>query len=793
MGAGLNSAHNQIGTAIRRNDAALEKARTGIIDSIGAYYSLKAAIGAPVRAAAEFETVLEDIGQKSDVPVEKLGELGDKIKQVARDTNQGAMQIGAAVDALAGRGADLDVALTAADPIGRAAVAYRAATDDLAAASWAAVDNLKVPASQIEIALDAMAQAGKDGAFELRDMATYFPSLGAAYQGLGQQGVGAVADLASALQVVRKGTGDASTAATNLQNVLQKIYAPATVKKFGDAGVDIFKEMDAAAKRGLTPIEAIAEITDRTLNGDLSKMGNLFEDAQVQAGLRSLIQGMEEYRDIRAKAMSAEGVLDADYERRIRTAQGAQDRWNASVQDLNITFGTALLPVLNDLLDGIVPVIGAVGEWTAANPKLAAGLATVVGGLIAFRGALAALRFVGLLGKGGALSSISFGLKAVSLSVSPVVAGLGKIRASMMAFSAVTAIGGPGAALSMIGRAALGLLNPLRLVSLAIRGVGMAFAMNPIGASVAAIGAAVYLLYRNWAGFKEWFGRLWGSVKTYFTGFGNFVAGVFTLDLGRALGGIKDMWDGAIGFFKTVLEGIGGIFTATWTDIIAPILDQFGLLDPIKTAWEGLKSFFAPTLTFISDKFTAAWRVIKPIIDGLTWVVNNGAKVEEAVGRFGDRASGFFTGRREGETAEEEWQRRVHGAPQARAVGGSFRPGPLVVGERGAEALFANRGGFIATNRQLNRMAGAVAQIGALGAALGATPAAALPLDDILPGNQRGAAIATAPAIPTQPQISVGGITIISSPGQSPRQIADEVLRELDRRARGALYDVGGF
>ncbi|WP_223641524.1 phage tail tape measure protein, partial [Rhodobacter sp. TJ_12] len=218
--------------------------------------------------------------------------------------------------ALAGRGANLDVAMAAAEPINRAATAYRASAEDLAAASWAAVDNLKVPANQIATALDMMAQAGKEGAFELKDMATYFPSLGAAYQGLGQSGTGAVADLAAALQVVRKGTGDASTAATNLANVLQKIYAPGTVKKFAEQGVDIFAEMEAAAKRGLTPIEAIAELTNRTLNGDLSKLGNLFEDAQVQAGMRSLIQNMDEYRRIRQEATQASGVVDKDFERR---------------------------------------------------------------------------------------------------------------------------------------------------------------------------------------------------------------------------------------------------------------------------------------------------------------------------------------------------------------------------------------------------------------------------------------------------------------------------------------------
>lgn len=395
---------DRIAASQARTQVALDRARIGVMETIGTYYLLKDAVSAPIRAAAAFETQLEDIGQKAGIPAEKLGALGERIKSVARDTNQATSSIASAVDALVGRGADTDVAMAAAAPIGKAATAYRASTEDLASAAWAAVDNLKVPADQIGTALDMMAAAGKEGAFELRDQAQYFPALGAAYQALGQEGTDAVADLAAALQVVRKGTGDSSQAATNLANVMQKIYAPATVKKFGEKNIDIYKAMEKAAKRGLTPIEAIAEITEEALKGDLSKMGELFEDAQVQAGLRAIIQNKEEYRRIRDEALKAQGVVDADYDRRVKTAAGATERWKASIENLNISLGNAMLPVLNDVLDRIIPIIDKIGEWTSANPELAANIMTAVAALVAFKGALSVLSFVGLTGKAGALS-----------------------------------------------------------------------------------------------------------------------------------------------------------------------------------------------------------------------------------------------------------------------------------------------------------------------------------------------------------------------------------------------------
>lgn len=459
----------RIDAAMARNAAAMDRARLGVVDAIGAYYALDAAIGAPIRTAAAFETQLEDIAQKADLPVDRLGALGDRIKEISKATNTAASDIAAAVDSLVGRGADVETALTLATPIARAAVAYRASAEDMANASYAAVDNLKVPADQVGKAIDAMASAGKAGAFELRDMAQYFPSIGAAYQALGQDGVDAVADLAAAMQVVRKGTGDSASAATNLQNVLQKMRSPATVRAFKKMGVDLERELAGAAKRGLTPIEAIAEVTQKSLNGDLSKLGYLFEDAQAQAGIRSLILGMEEFKRIRDDAMKADGTVDADYAARVKTAQGAIDRWRASVERLQISLATALLPALNDTLDTIVPIIDKIGEWTAAHPELASNIVKVIGALTVLRGGFLALKLMGIVGQGGLLSMMASGFGAISGSAGLASGAIGRIgpaagRAAAAVEIATTKMSrafkcvslGPLAGLGLVGGAAVG-------------------------------------------------------------------------------------------------------------------------------------------------------------------------------------------------------------------------------------------------------------------------------------------------------------------------------------------------
>lgn len=745
---GLNKAASgsfgqRLGAAIENNNRALDAARGRLVDAVAGYYALKNAIGAPIKAAANFETQLEDIGQKVGMATDALPALGERIKAVARDTNQATTQIASAVDALAGRGASVDVALAAADPIGKAATAYRAATDDLAAASWAAVDNLKVPAGEIETALDMMAQAGKEGAFELRDMAQYFPALGAAYQGLGQKGVNAVGDLAAALQVVRKGTGDASTAATNLSNVLQKIYAPATVKKFKEAGINIRKEMEKAAKAGKTPIEAIADITNKALKGDLSKLGDLFEDAQVQAGMRALIQNMDEYRRIRERAQGAKGVVDEDFARRIRTAQGAMDRWNASIENISIRLGSTLLPVLNDVLDKVVPLIDRIGDWVALNPDLARTLVTAAAGLVAFKAATAALTFVGLLGRGGALSLLSIGFNTVGRSAIALFQGARGVVALQTALAAMSGVKYGGIAMAV---------DALKGMALAVPGVSaIGSALGAIGGALAALSApawgaiAVGVAAVAAAGALMW--KYWDRISSVVSG----VARALGEQLAPALEAARPVLNW--------LAPVGDAIAAGWSKASKAISDFAG--------WIG--SFFSREV--LSDEQKGQWelaghdaatRMIEAIkqafADLVAWAADLGSRIGSAIANASvaalegikARASSLLNSVTFGYAGTAMPANDNAAKPAAsghRARGGPVWPGgSFLVGEREPEVFTPKSAGNI-------------------------TPASHLGSGPITIGP-----------------INVSGVT---DPLEAARRARDMISDEINRLLRGAHADVG--
>jgi TP901 family phage tail tape measure protein len=422
------------------------------------------ALGRPLIAAIgdaqTYESVMTDIGQKADLSREASAQMGRNLLVAASKANQLPEALQQGVDVLAGFGLDPRQAVEMMTPIGRAATAYKAEIADLASASFAAHDNLKVPLEDTARMIDVMAQAGKSGAFEVKDMAAYFPTLTAAYQGLGQTGVAAGGDLSAALQIVRKGAGDSATAAGNLNNILQKITSPATVRAFKKMGVDLPNSLKKLYAEGKTPIEAISELTNKTLKGDLSKLGYLFEDAQVQQGLRPLIQNMEEYRRIRAEAMGAKGTTDTDFADRLNDSAEKTKRWTITSQRLSRTLGGMLMPTINALSDRASAFLERANAWAEANPQLAKGAAIAAG-------VLAALFLV--LG-GGAIA----------------IAGI------LAPFAALTFVAGAFniAMLPMIG-----------IVAAVIAGIAL-------------LAGAAYLLYSNWGGISAWFSGLWASVKS---------------------------------------------------------------------------------------------------------------------------------------------------------------------------------------------------------------------------------------------------------------------------------------
>jgi TP901 family phage tail tape measure protein len=412
-----------------------------------------------VEQAQEFQSGMTDIAQKANLTRVSAEKMGASLLVAARAANQMPADLQKGVDTLSGFGLDPTKATAMMKPIGRAATAYKAEIADLSAAAFAANDNLKVPIAQTGQVIDIMAEAGKAGAFEIKDMAGAFPSLTAGYQALGQTGTRAVADLAAALQIARKGAGDSASAATNVANIIQKIASPATIKAFSKFGLDLPNALKKAYAEGKTPLEAIAELTKKATGGDLGKLGFLFEDSQVQQGLRPIIQNLKEYREIRARALGANGTTDRDFAERMKDSAEQTRALKVNAAALAISLGNALLPTVNAVLGRAGAFANRLADWSQRHPTLTRAIVLTAGGLSALF----------------------------------IVLGMGAI--------ALAGIIGP-----MYLFAAAATYTEMALLPI----IGIAAA---IVAGIVLLAGAAYLIYKNWGAITGWFAGLWAGLK----------------------------------------------------------------------------------------------------------------------------------------------------------------------------------------------------------------------------------------------------------------------------------------
>ena len=508
---------DRLDAAITRNNRALDAARGRMLDAVGALYVLKSAFTAPVQAAQEFDRALAEIGAKGNLTAEQLRGIGEAAKATSSQMNQFATDIVKAQDFLVGMGLDVDRATKAMPSIARAATATGASLEDLSKAGFAAMSNLGVAAESLGKSFDIMAAAGKAGGFELRDMAQYLPSITALASSKGMSGESGLAQIAAALQIVRRGAGDASEAATNFSNILQKINSNDAIGNFKKLGIDIQKVLKDAKANGTDPLEASLRAINTALGGDMSRLGEIFADAQVQKGLIPLLTGLEDYIRLRDEAAKADGVISADFARMMETSVERIKQFQIALQNFQTSVGAAMVPVLGGIAGALKPVLELLTSLVNQYPGVSGALVAITAGFIALKAALAGLTFIGLMGKGGMLASLAFGLKGVTVALTAlravaitaplglITSGLTSLRGSLLGLTMLNSAGGLKAVFGTLGSGLLGLLNPMKLVSAASVALRGALMLTGVGAILIGIAMAGKFIYDNWQGIKELF------------------------------------------------------------------------------------------------------------------------------------------------------------------------------------------------------------------------------------------------------------------------------------------------
>lgn len=397
--ASLNVPQLQAQNAARRADY-----RSQAVDAVG----LGMMFAKPMKDVFDFKQAVTDLGITAGLSASEMKEVEKRTKEWSRQSGQSLGDLMKGQNTLVAAGLKDDLVKQLMPSIANVAGAYRAEIDDVAKTAFTAFDTLKVPAGEMAKAFDSLSNASKEGNFELKDMARYFPELAAMAKGVKLEGMEAINSLGAMLQISRKGAGTNEAAATNLANFLSKILAPDAIKNFAERGVDIDAVLKDALKKGINPVEAaLQKIAVLTKGGDEKLIGELFGDMQVKNFLRAMLQNLPEYQRIKQSNAAARGTVDADKAKRDASFDGQVTRALAALNRLSVALGEALIPAISVAATIFEKLADLAETLNGAMPGVLPVVMSVLAGLaalkIAFIGVGWAMTFV----KGGLLTLLS--------------------------------------------------------------------------------------------------------------------------------------------------------------------------------------------------------------------------------------------------------------------------------------------------------------------------------------------------------------------------------------------------
>lgn len=358
--AGLDRAARGVGRTMLLHDRAARAMTAGMV-ALGRVLGPAALAYGTTRAVrnfAELERRMTRVGITADASREEMEQFTGEARRMAGDLAMPLDQIVAGADALAAQGRSLQEIRALLPSVAKTAQAAGAEVDDIARSADAVGTHLKIGADEMQKAFDIMAEGGKAGQFELKDMARYLPSLAPAAKAIGMEGTKGLSELVAMLQIVRKGTGSAEEAAASMNNILQKMWSEETRKRFAKMGVDLEKALRKGQREGRNLIEVFEDATWKAIKGDLSQLPKVINDQEFARGVRALLSMRGEWQRLAGAIGEASGTVERDLNRVLGDSQAkfdqlsnAWDRFVTSVGAGAVNMGVGSL--LHGLAEGI--------------------------------------------------------------------------------------------------------------------------------------------------------------------------------------------------------------------------------------------------------------------------------------------------------------------------------------------------------------------------------------------------------------------------------------------------------
>lgn len=381
---------------------------------------------------------------------------------IGKDTATDSGKVLEGIQKFVGKTGDLASARAIIGDMAKLSRATGTSMEDMVDAAGDVAANLgDVPdkATAISQVMKAVAGGGKQGAIEIRDMATQMAGLAAsAGQFEGDRGDN-IALLASIAQESRQkgGSKSAAQSVTSVQSMMGTFGKEKRLGAFKKEGVEVYTDKSQTQVRNVQDI--ITESIGKT-KGNLVKMNRMFSDVRAQSAVKGFAMtyndakaaavkenpkikedeahkiGMAavtaEFDKLKNATMGAKEIEDS-FQNSMKTAEAKAQLFQNQLQLIADSVATKVLPKLEELGPKVAKVAEAMGglvTWAAGNPWKAAG-AALAGSIskAGFENVLQQSMGAALTGAGGALGTLGAASLVAAAAVTAYAVGVAAINA----------------------------------------------------------------------------------------------------------------------------------------------------------------------------------------------------------------------------------------------------------------------------------------------------------------------------------------------------------------------------
>ena len=586
---------NSVESARLKNRERMEHAK----GQIGGAIATSISLGAPIKIAADFETAMLGVSKQLNGARDSSG----KLTQDFFDMRQEILELGRTLpvsnnELAVMTGSGLKMGVAKQDIIGftkevvKMGTAFELPYDQLAENMGKIANMYKVPIKNIGALADTINYLDDNALSSGGDIIDFMQRVGGtasmikitdkntAALGSTLLSLGEKSETAStAINAVFSNLGAANTQSKPFRNMVKDLGMSTAELEKGmqtDAVGTIFKLMDQinklpeiAKEGGTSQIDAVATLFGKehwdTFSKLLKNRGELEKQIQL------------------ANSAGAKGSMDREFQARMQTTQAQWQTFKNKISEGAINIGSALLPVVNEIMGKVGSVVSIFTDWANVHPKLTGVIVKTVAALMAFK--------IGF-----------FAVKLALFAVRSPIFGL------VSSFTRLSIASG------FIGRIFTAMRNPITMLraSFSVLGnvlkqIGFALLRTPWGAVAAIAIAAGMAIYKYWDYIKAFFQGFWQGLKS---GIQPFTSAVSNLIQATPL--LGNAWDIVSGAISKVYNWFMNLMTP---------------VNASKEAISGATNVGKSFGQIVGGAINLVLLPLQGVVKLFTWIINNASKI----------------------------------------------------------------------------------------------------------------------------------------------------------------------